>query len=98
MKVADLGWSRLASALSQVVFHCPAAYAELFLIVAVGGLLSGTPQSCKPCRCPVSRQKKEPRDSDRDIHGLLNKGSGSSPLLCVADSGQDKAEVLDPWG
>ena len=28
-----------------------------------------------PCSCPDSRPKKEPRDSDRDISGFLDKGS-----------------------
>ena len=60
--------------------------------------MGGTPQACKPCRCPVSRPKKEPRDRDRDIQGLLNKGFENGLLLYVADSGQDKAEILAPWG
>ena len=29
----------------------------------------------KPCSCPALRIKKEPRDGDRDINGLLNRGS-----------------------
>ena len=32
-------------------------------------------QACKPRACPVSRPKKGPGDSNRDINGLLNRGS-----------------------
>ena len=30
------------------------------------------PQACKPCSCPGSRLKIEPRDSARDISGLMS--------------------------
>ena len=45
---------------------------------------------CKPCRCPASRSKKRPRDSDRDSYGLLDKrssaeGPGETHPLCVTD-------------
>ena len=47
---------------------------------------------------PASRLKKEPRDSNRDISDLLDKGSytpearsWSNTSLCVADSKQDMA-------
>ena len=38
-------------------------------------VLGCTPQACKPCHCPALRPKKEPRDSDRDISGLLDRTS-----------------------
>ena len=52
----------------------------------------------KSCSCPASRPKKELRDSDRDISGLLNKGildKGSCRDIppCAADCGQDMAAV-----
>ena len=43
------------------------------------GLLAGLPivglhpQACKPCGCPGSRPKIEPRDSIRDINGLMSQ-------------------------
>ena len=33
------------------------------------------PQACKPWSCPTLRPKKGPRDSDRDINGLLDGGT-----------------------
>ena len=33
---------------------------------------------CKPCSCPASKLEKEPRDSNRDINQLLDKGSYKS--------------------
>ena len=38
-------------------------------------MLDYTLQACKPCSCPALRLKKEPRDSDRDINGFLDRGS-----------------------
>ena len=43
-----------------------------------GPLLGCTPQACKPCSCPALRLKKEPRDSNRDISGLMDRGSYTS--------------------
>ena len=36
-------------------------------------LLSSSPQSCNPCNCLGMRQKKEHRNSDRDIRNLLDE-------------------------
>ena len=40
-----------------------------------GRMFHGTLQACRPCSGPASRLKKELRDSDRDINGLLDRGS-----------------------
>ena len=68
-------------------------------------LLGCTLQVYKPCACPASRLKKELRDSDRDINGLMDAGaymsearSWSDTPLCAADSGQDMAAVFVPGG
>lgn len=37
-----------------------------------GHLLGCTPLACKSCSCPGLRSKKEPRDSNRGINGLLS--------------------------
>ena len=65
--------------------------------------LDCTLQVCKPCSCPASRLKKEPRDSDRDINdlldrGILHKGSGSDTPPCAADGRQDMAAVFNTQG
>ena len=55
------------------------------------------PASLVVASCPALRPKKESRDSDRDINGLLDRGilhKGSwseTPPSCAADSGQDTA-------
>lgn len=36
-------------------------------------LMGSTPQVHKPCVCPASRPKKEPRVSDRYINGLMDR-------------------------
>ena len=41
-------------------------------------ILGCNPQAGKPCNCPASRPKKKPRDRNRDISGLLDKGSYSA--------------------
>ena len=38
-------------------------------------LLDCTPQACKDYTCLASRPKKEPRVSDRDIDGLMDRGT-----------------------
>lgn len=80
-----------------MVLHCPEAYTELFLIMALGVYWAALHRPASLVGA-VSRPKKEPRDRDRDIQGLLNKGFENGLLLYVADSGQDKAEILAPWG
>ena len=65
-----------------------------------------TLQTCKPCNCHASRLKKEPRDSDRDISGLLDrisytsaaKWSWSNTSQCLADSRQTTAAIVTPRG
>ena len=60
---------------------------------------------CKPCSCPVSRLKKEPRYSNRDINGLLDKGTymseakvpGATLPLWMAGSRQATAAVFATW-
>ena len=37
-------------------------------------LLGCNPQAYKASACPASRPKKEPRVSNRDINGLMDKG------------------------
>lgn len=37
--------------------------------------LDYTLKTCKPCSCPASRAKKEPRDSDKDFNSVLDRGS-----------------------
>ena len=71
----------------------------------VAGLLVFTPQADKPCTCPASKLKKEPRVSNRDLHGLMDGGSymsearswGNTPPG-TADGGQDKVAVFAPGG
>ena len=47
-----------------------------FLSLLAGSSTVGLhPRACKPCNCPVWRLKKEPRDNNRDINGLLDRGS-----------------------
>ena len=38
-------------------------------------LLDYTLQPCKPCACPVSRPKKEPGVSNRNINDFMDRGS-----------------------
>ena len=45
---------------------------------------SSTPQTCKPCNCPATRPKKEPRD--RDINNLLVRGSYKSEAKSWSDT------------
>ena len=56
--------------LNTTVMVCPT-----FLVMVEGTLASHdlgiTPQTCKLCSCPASTKK--PRDSDRDIKGLLDR-------------------------
>lgn len=45
------------------------------------GLLGGTPQACKLCARPAARLKpQEPGDSDRDVRGLMDRGSYTSEV------------------
>ena len=61
-------------------FYSPSLYLNLLVISGVFSvswladqLLGCPPQNCKPCRCQAWRLTNEPRDSDRDISGLLDK-------------------------
>lgn len=58
-------------------------------------VLDCTPKACKPCTCPDSRPRKEPRVSRRDISDLMVRGvymseagSCSDTPLCVAEAGR----------
>ena len=60
------------------------------------------PTGLQACGCSTSRRKKEPRDSDRDISGLLDRGivhesSWSDTAACVEDSGQGTAAAFPTW-
>ena len=43
-------------------------------------MLGCTPQAGKPCSCLALRPNKQPGDSDRDISGLLDRGSYENRL------------------
>ena len=70
------------------------------------GLLGRTPQACKPCSCPALWPKKEPGYSNRDISGVLDRGSyaseakgpGATPPWCTAYGRQDMAAVFTTRG
>ena len=49
-------------------------------------LLGCIPRACKPCNCSAERLKKEPRDSDRDISGLLYRESYKSEAKSWSDN------------
>ena len=63
-------------------------------------------QACKPCNCPPSRLKKEPRDSNKGLNGLTDRGSyksetkgpGATRSPWLADSRQDMAAVFATRG
>ena len=64
-----------------------------------------TSQAGKPCSCPALRVKEEPRDSNRDIPGLLDRGSfmsgarlWSDNLPWAAESRQNMAAVFAVGG
>ena len=63
MKAADLGWLQLGSALSQVVLHCPGAYTELFLIMAVGVYWAALHRPASL----VGAQSQDPRKSPETV-------------------------------
>ena len=57
----------------------------------------------KSCSCPSSRLKKQPRDCDRDINslldkGILHRGSWSDNPLCAADCRQNVVAVFTTQG
>ena len=54
------------------------------------------PQAYKPCACPASRLKKEPRVSNRDINGLMDEGTYTSEAKSWSNEGQDKMIVFAP--
>ena len=64
-------------------------------------VLGCTLQAYKPYSGPALRLKKEPRDSNRDINGLLDreslKGCWSRTLPVAADGGEDMAAGSAPW-
>ena len=49
--------------------------------VDVWGLLGCTPQAYKPCTCPASRLKKEPRVTVKDISDFMDGGFYTSQYL-----------------
>ena len=54
------------------------------------------PQAYKPCACPASTLKKEPRVSNRDISGLMDEGTYTSEAKSWSNEGQDKMIVFAP--
>ena len=50
----------------------------LLLVKLLPQMLGCISQAGKPCSCPALRLKEEPRDSNRDIPGLLDRGSSMS--------------------
>lgn len=61
------------------------------------------PTGLQACGCSTSKRKEEPRDSDQDISGLLDRGivhesSWSDTAACVQDSGQGTAAAFPTWG
>ena len=56
---------------THTTFYSSSLYPELLVISGVSSALGWL--NCKPCRCPAWRLTNEPRDSDRDISGLLDK-------------------------
>ena len=66
-------------------------------------VLGCIPQAYKPCACPASRPKKEPRFSNRDVSGVMDGGAYTSEARswsdtppCAVDDGQDMAAVFTP--
>lgn len=66
------------------------------------GMPGSTPQTFMLCTYPALRPKKEPRDSHRDIDGLLVRGCGTSEAsswrLCVTQGKQDMAAAFSTRG
>ena len=68
-------------------------------------MLGCTSPAWKSCNCPVSRPKKESRDSIRDINGLLDRKSymleAKHPRVtppCMVGGRQDLAAIVATWG
>ena len=69
-------------------------------------VLGCTPQACTPCTCPASRPKEEPRNRDREVSGLLDRGLThlkrmglkAIPPPCMAGSRQDVTAIFTTQG
>ena len=97
----------------HTLFYCALLYCASVITEFLFSQMECLWQPCcctAPCRpaspvvsCPVLRLKKEPKHSDRDINGLLDRGSCTSERKALeqhppwtADSGQDI--VFATWG
>ena len=65
--------------LLEICCTCTSIYIYVFKNRNKWELLGCTLQACKACICPVSRPKKEPGVSNRDISGLMDRGN----LMCL---------------
>lgn len=68
--------------ITLVTFHSTSYFPSISAFMGVSSaswlafqLLACTLQACKPCSCPASRPKIEPRDSDKDFNSVLDRGS-----------------------